>query len=438
MLSRSCHVIRPLALVLLPAAVLFAAGCGGDSEGKPGGPGGGYGGPGGGFAGSVAPGEQAAAVPVEVLPVESRPISTYIETNGALEAENEVDIVARTSGPVVELLVEEGMAVDEGQLLARIDDVEYRAQLEISRVTLNETRLAFERAERLQESELISPESFEQAESAYDSARAQFEANRILLGYTEIRAPFKGLIIVRYINFAEQLAAGAPLFRVSDFDPLLCPIRVPEKDLAKLRVGQRAYLTLEPFPTERFDADVLRISPVVDPSTGTIKVTLEVATRGKLSPGMFARVFVETATKPQALVVPKAALSLESIGDTIYVVDGEVASRREVELGFSEGDFVEIVSGAVAGEPVVVVGQDGLSDGTPVRILGTAGAAAAAPGPPVRSAGGPPGGGRPPLDLANMTPEQLERARGMMRSRGMTDEQIEERIRQAKEQAGAE
>jgi multidrug efflux pump subunit AcrA (membrane-fusion protein) len=84
---------------------------------------------------------------------------------------------------------------------------------------------------------------------------------------------------------------------------------------------------------------------------------------------MFARVFVETDTRPDTLVIPKSALSLESLGDTVYVAANGKADRREVDLGFREGDFVEALSGVDEGEQVVVVGQDGLSDGTPVRVL---------------------------------------------------------------------
>jgi RND family efflux transporter MFP subunit len=310
-----------------------------------------------------------AAVPVETALVVRRIISSYIETNGTLEAENEVDIVARTAAPIVELRVEEGDAVRAGQLLARLDELEYRADLEIARVALNETKLAFERAERLKEENLVSPESYEQALSAHESAQARFDASRILLGYTEIKAPFDGLIIARYVKQAEQVSANTPLYRLSDFDPLLCPVQVPERDLPRLHLRQRAYLTVEPYPEERFDASVLRVSPVVDASTGTIKVTLQVSPRGLLRPGMFARVFIETDTREDALVIPKSALSLESIGDTVFVAADGIAARREVVLGFQEGDFVEVVMGVEEGEAVVVVGQDGLSDGTPIQIL---------------------------------------------------------------------
>ena len=438
---------RRLALAALLLA--GAAGCGGDGDGPgSGGARAANGGPGG-FSGSGGPpggGSPAAAVPVEVRPVERRAISSYIETNGTLEAENEVDVVARAGGPIVELAAEEGDRVRKGDLLARVDELEYRAQVEIARVLVDEAQHAFERAERLVGENLISPESYEQALSDYETAQAQLEASRILLGFTEVRAPFDGLIINRYVDLAQTVATNASVFRISDFDPLLCPIQVPERELRRLRLNQRAYLTVESWPDERFAARVLRIRPVVDAATGTVRVTLEVDDAGRLRPGMFARVFVETETKPNALVIPKAALSLESIGDTVYVADGGTASRREVALGFREGDFVEVLSGVAENEPVVVIGQDGLSEGTPIHILAAAGGA---PSPPPsagemaqrgETAAGPrgpaAGKGRRNIDLSSMSPEQLERAKQFMRARGMTDEQIEERIRRSRESAG--
>ncbi len=325
----------------------------------------------GGPSGEGGPGmaRPAAAVPVEVAVVERREISSYIETNGTLEAENEVDLVARVTAPIVDLRVEEGMRVDKGQILARLDDRELRARSEISRATLDEAEQAFERAVSLQESQLISPEEYDQVVTRRETASAQYESDRIQLGYTEIKAPFAGLIVTRYIHYAEQVNPGMPLFRISDFSPLLCPIQVPERDLPRVQVGQRAYLTLEGWPEERFPARVLRVRPVVDAATGTVRVTLEVETRGRLRPGMFARVYLQTETRSDTLVVPKAALSLESIGDTVYVAEGDTASRRDVQLGFKEGSFVEILSGVAEGESVVVVGQDGLSEGTPIQVL---------------------------------------------------------------------
>ncbi len=351
-----------------------ASGKGKDRASRGGRPGGSGGGPGGGRPGGPGGGEARAAVPVETASVERRAITAFLETNGTLEAENDVDLLARTSGPIVELLVEEGMQVAKGRLLARIDPQESRARVEISRVALQEAEQAWARAKALYEDELLSQEAYDQALSRYESAKAQLAGDEILFGYTEIRAPFAGTIVQRYIKLAQTVSVNTPLLRITAFDPLLCPIQVPERELQRLHLDQKARITVEGWPEEIFSAKVLRISPVVDSSTGTVKVTLKVEAQGKLRPGMFASVYLETETRPDALVIPRGALSLESIGDTVYATQenekGElVAARREVKLGFLEGDFVEVTSGLSEGEKIVTVGQDGLSDGTPIQVL---------------------------------------------------------------------
>ena len=433
--------------------VMWVVGCsGGDSEGSNGRSGRGRG-PGEGMPFGAGDGQAAAAVPVEVVTASRQAISSFIETNGTLEAENEVDLVARTSAPIVELRAEEGDFVSTGQLLARLDDVELQVQVELARVTVSETKLAYDRAQELHAEGLISPEEYERAVSAYDSARAQLRAAEIQLGFTELRAPFAGRIIRRYVDPAEQVSVNTPLYRLSDFDPLLCPIQVPERSLPRVKLGQQAWVTVEAWPDERFTAKVLRISPIVEAETGTVKVTLDLRHGGRLRPGMFARVFVETERREGALVVPKAALSLESIGDTVYVAADGVASRREVELGFRQGDLVEVLSGIEEGEHVVVVGQDGLSAGTPLQILGGADGSVvqAPPGASGRPEGAPQGrpgrerastegfakgkGGRGRPDFANLTEDQLEQIKARMRSTGMTDEQIEERLKRRREAA---
>ena len=473
---------RELTLCSVLILTLPMVGCGffgGDSEaadadapGGGGGRGGGRGGPGGRFGdGGQTP---ATAVPVEVFAATRQVVAQFLETNGTVEAENEVDLVARISGPIVELLVEEGMLVQKGQLLARIDPNEIRARLRISEVNLEDAKLSYERAKAQVESEILSRELYDQAKSNFDAAQAQVEEDQVQLGYTDIKAPFRGVIVNRYIKFAEHLQSGAPLFRISDFNPLQTPIQVPEKDLARLAVGQPSYLTVEAFPEERFDASVLRISPVVDSATGTVKVTLEVETRGKLRPGMFASVFLETDRRADALAIPKSALVLESIGDTVYVKSGEVAERREVRLGYSEAEMVEVLEGVEEGDQVVVLGQDSLSDGTPIYILseqarsappGSGGGAPSggrgqgsggqgrpggrsessevpAGGAPERRAGaaagergpggGPGGPGGGGFDPSQMTPEMIERMTERMRGQGLSDEEIAKRIEQIK------
>jgi membrane fusion protein, multidrug efflux system len=452
---------RQLLLALLVCLAVAAAGCGGgeaagDAGGRGGRPMGGP--PGfGGFA------DQQAAVPVEVALVERRDIADNLETTGTLEAEEEVDIVARTVGPIVRLETEEGRFVRAGDLLARIDPRELQAQLAVSKVAVEEARANFERAQSSFESGIVSQEVYDQTRARFLSAQAQIESIELQLSYTDIRAPFDGLIIERAVKFAEFVTNGARLFRISDFDPLLCNVQIPEKDLSRLALGQRATLRVDSYRGRRFEARVLRINPVIDAATGTFKVTLSVAGEGLLRPGMFASVYLQTAVHENALVIPKRALVLESIGDSVYVAQGEQAARREVRLGYEEADHVEVLAGLEEGERIVVVGQDELSDGTPIQVL-TAGLAGPAPAPapaegaqasgrpeaaasppqveggaPAPGAGGPAAaggsgrgpGGMPDIDWNDQA--QVERIRSMMRQRGLTEEQIDARIERMKQ-----
>ncbi len=367
-------------------------------------------------------------------------MSSFLETNGSLEAENDVQIVARTQGPIVELLAEEGMRLKKGEVMLRIDETELRAQVEIAKVALKDATRAHERATAARESEIISQEVYDAALAQLESAQAQLMGAEILYDYTEVAAPFDGIVVDRLVKLAENVSPNQQLFRFSEFVPLLCKIQVPEKELSRLRKGQMAYLNVEAWPGQRFEARVLRVSPVVDATTGTIRVTLQVRARGKLSPGMFASVFLVTDTHDNAVVMPKRALSIESLSDTVFVAEDGQAVRRDIELGYEETDIVEVVSGLRAGERVIVVGQDGLTDGTPVQVLKGPGAREMTTAqnegesferPP--GAGRPGGGGHHRPDFSNMTKEQLERVKSRMRERGMTDEQIDQAIKRRQE-----
>lgn len=347
----------------------------GGPGGRPGGPPGGPGGP-----GADAP----RGVPVEVAVVDRRPMALFFETQGTLEAENEVDLVARVAGLMEEIRAEQGDRVEKGELLARIDDREIRTQLDVLEVRLAEAKQSYERVRRLHEQELVSRDAFDAALAAYEAARGEVERLKVQLEYTRIAAPFGGRISERYVKPAELVQNGSRLFHLVDFDPLLAPIRVPEREIDRLYVGQPAAVEVEAYGDRRFGAEVLRLSPVVDAATGTVEVTLEVDGDGLLRPGMFATVYLEMDRRGEALVVPKAALALDSLGSTVYVVEeGEddgadgaaadvaTAERRELEVGFRNEDFLEVLGGVEAGEKVVVVGQDGLADGTPVEVLET-------------------------------------------------------------------
>lgn len=383
-------------------------------------------------------------VPVEVAIIERRDMAAYFETQGTLEAENEVDLVARVAGPVVRLLSEEGRQVRRGELLAQIDDRELAAQLQVAKVRLLESEQSYQRVRSLYESQLLSQEALDQSLASYQTAQGEHERLSLQLEYTRITAPFSGLVVERYIKLAQQVNVGSELFRLSDFDPLLCRIQVPERELRRLRPGQRAELTVEAWGDRRFDARVKLVAPVVEAASGTVRVTLEVDGTDKdgqrlLQPGMFASVYLQMETRPDALVLPRRALALDSLEDSVFVAVDGVARRRRVELGLRNAQYLEVLSGVEAGERVVVVGLDGLSDGTPVEVAGGApspteapmGQGEPSPGATADETRGWPPGGSASLDLND--PEQVEKLTARMRQRGLSEAEIEARLQRIKQ-----
>ena len=371
----------------------------------------------GGMMGGNAP---SAAVPVQVEPVPRRSISQYLETNGTLEAENEVDIVARTSGPVTEINTEEGRLIRAGQLIARIDEREARNQVAISKVARDEAKLAFDRAKSSWDEGLVSQEAYDTALSNLSSAEAQLESAEIQFAYTEITAPFDAVVVTRDIKLAQYVTPGTTRFRISDFTPLLCRVEVPEKDFPRIRVGQPAHIRVEAYPGDSFSAEVARLRPTIDAATGTFTVTLEVEGQGKLRPGMFASVYLQTDTHDDSIVIPRDALVLDSLGDTVFIKSGDDAERREVRLGLRSENLVEVLEGLAEGDLLIVVGQDGLADGTPVTVIGDE---PPAPATATDDSSGPP-------------PEAIEMMRQRMKERGMSEEEIEQRLQQIREGGG--
>ncbi len=312
-----------------------------------------------------------AAIPVQVAPVVRGDISTYLLHTSTIEAEKEVDVLAKVTGQVVKLPAEEGMHVRKGQLLAQLDEAELKIELIQARARMETDKSAFERAKNMLEKNLISAENFEAARLQYENANAYYEASRLRMEYTSIRSPIEGVVTARHIELGQRVNVNQVLFRVADFSPLRARIYVPEKDMNKIFEGQEAVITVDALPGEKFRGIVRMISPIVDPTNGTVKVTIDILNPGnKLKPGMFASVYITTETHKNTLLMPKKALLLESQTDQVFIYDNGVARKRTLKLGFTAGDTVEVIEGLNEGDLVVIIGQEGLREGLPIRIPG--------------------------------------------------------------------
>lgn len=320
----------------------------------------------------------AEATVVEVVRVGMRPIVASHVGTAPLEAHAESQVVAKTSGVALQVLAKEGQQVRAGQVLVRLDPDRARLQAAQSAAQMQKLEASYRRSMRLAEQKLISANDFEQLKYDLENARASNDMARLELSYAQVRAPISGVIASSDIKAGNFVQINTPIFRIVDDSRLEAVLKVPERHLATIRVGQPVSLQVDALPSRHFSGTVVRVSPVVDAGSGTFRAVSSFAGGNGLQAGMFGRLRVEYERRADALVVPRAALLDDDDGDpAVYVVRNGKAVRVSIEPGHVDGQWVEVRKGLKAGEPVVTAGGIALRDGSPVQVIGDRGGVAA-------------------------------------------------------------
>src|SRR4051812_34288934 len=234
-----------------------------------------------------------AALPVEVAPASHQAVTANYSGTATLEAVGDAQVVSKTSGIILKLMVEEGMRVEKGQLLAQLDDDAARNKLLQASATLKKAQAAFDKSEKGIAKNLIPRADFDRDKFDLETQAAVVEGAKIDLSYTRITAPISGVIAKRSVKVGNLVTINQTLFQIVDMDPLQAVLNVPERDLGTLKAGQPVHLRVDALPDHDFDGTVARIAPVVDATSGTFRATCEFRDTTKtLKPGMFGRIDV--------------------------------------------------------------------------------------------------------------------------------------------------
>jgi membrane fusion protein (multidrug efflux system) len=316
-------------------------------------------------------GEKETTVPVEVQPLKRAEMIAVYSGTAPIEAHEEAMVVAKVGGEVRQIFVEEGDAVQSGQVLARLDGDRLRLTLAQTEANLRKLERDYKRTLELAEKGLVPKSTAENTKYDLDALRAGYDSARLELSYTEIRAPISGVVSTRNIKVGNTIRPNDPTFTVTDLDPLLAYVHVPEKEFRKIAPGQNAEVVIDALGGQRFAGTISRISPTVDPQTGTFRARVEVPdpTR-RLKPGMFARVNIVYERRQDALQLPRTAILDADGQQSVFIVVNGKAEQRPIRTGLSNGGSIEVLEGLKGNEQVVTVGQAGLKTGTLVKVVG--------------------------------------------------------------------
>jgi membrane fusion protein (multidrug efflux system) len=344
-----------LLLILLSFAVAAALACGGNNQAQD---------------RKKDKEEKAEAVPVEVATPARAPMEATVNLTATAYSDEQVPVYSETTGIVEGTPLEEGTPVGRGQVLARLKRQELDLALQQAQSTLNKAQADFARSEELYKDHLVSQDTFDQVRYALDQARIARDQAKVNLEKATITAPIDGVVAERMIRQGDLVKPQQQLFTLVNLGDLKANLFVPEKSVHEIRPGSPVRVRSDSFPERNFAGTVERVAPVADPASGTFKVTVALDNSGgRLKPGMFLSTSVVVEARPDALVIPKKSLVYDGESATVFVVKNDKARKTAVTPGLTDLMNVEIVKGLTPTDHVVTVGQSGLKDGSPVRVL---------------------------------------------------------------------
>ena len=311
------------------------------------------------------------AVPVEVVSVSRGDIQQTYRTITTLEAENDAEVVARSTGVLEEIFVEEGDTVKKGQLLAQLDVEQLSLEVAQLSATSNKLKKELDRQKSMFKRKLTSSDALDRARFEYLAQDAQYKISKLKLNYASIRAPIDGMIIERHVKAGNLIKNNDPLFKIVDPASLVAVMFLPEKEMANIKKNQTILLAVDALNGSIITGSVDRIRPSIDITTGTFKVVAKLNNPDQLlQNGMFGKVEVVFDMHFNSLLLERQAVITQDNRSHVFVVRDNKAMQTPVKIGFKHNNIVEIIEGLLENDQVITTGQQILKHETKIEIVG--------------------------------------------------------------------
>ena len=343
-------------------------------------------------------GGEGPSLLVDMAVVQPHRFETTLEVLGELEPQAEVEVMSRISGRLQQVLVDRGEAVEAGQLLAVVDDVDLQQQIHRAEAAIAVARagvsreqatsrnllIQVERYRDLYREALISTQEMEELESRVSVAQAQLELARaqvqqaeaslrelrVQQEQTRIYSPLEGFVGTRYLDPGALVSPSVSILSVLNLNRLKTVVPVSERAIQQVRVGLPAEITVDAYPDQIHKGTLTRITPFLNPETRSVDVEIEIANPNhRLKPGMFARVQIDARIPREALSIPRSALLTRGSQKGVYLLNEDMTTVfQSIQIGQIKGDVVEVLAGLKEGDRIVSAGAQNLNEGDLVRL----------------------------------------------------------------------
>ncbi|NOX18844.1 MAG: efflux RND transporter periplasmic adaptor subunit [Chlorobi bacterium] len=324
--------------------------------------------------------ENEVTVPVSVEAVKLKPIEQFLEATGTLQAESETVLRAEISGnyklqinPRTKKTFSLGDFVKKDEAIIKIEDKEYlnSVRIDLKKLQMEEAKSEYDKQKSLYDRGGVTFKDLKSSELDYLDKKYTYDNALLQLEKTKIKAPFGGIIVdLPYYTQDTRVSQNSPMAQLMSYKKMFLEINLPEKQLTKVKTGQRARITNYTVGNDTLTGIVNQISPAIDAGTRTFKTVLSVSNPSlTFRPGMFVKVQLITAKKDSAIVIPKNIILSRRRGKTVFVVIKGASQERVISTGLENPEEVEVLSGLEPEERVVVKGFETLRSRQKVKII---------------------------------------------------------------------
>lgn len=293
---------------------------------------------------------------------------------GSLIADQGVAVTVEVSGMVKSLHFNSGQWVERGQVLLKLDDTVDQAALRALQADRHLMEIQFKRSRDLWARKVISRSEYDEAKARVDAASARVAQQQAVIDRKVVRAPFSGRLGIRAVSLGQYLEPGTAITQLQSLDTLHADYTLPERLANRLAVGREVHIAVDAWPGQLFVGQITALAPNVERQTQSLKLRATLDNRdGRLRPGMFAEVQTLAEASETVLTVPRTAVSFNTYGEFVYVVESQpgappTVQLRQVKAGESREGRVAITEGLHAAEQVVRAGLVKLRNGIAVQI----------------------------------------------------------------------
>ncbi len=305
---------------------------------------------------------------IEIIP---RAFDYYVQTQGLIQAEDNIQVSARSIGVVTQVFASEGDVVSKGQIMAQIDNSILLSSMEEAKGSLELAKTVYERQKNLWEQKIGTEVQYLQAKNNKESLERRMATLQEQIEMTKIKAPISGTVDAVNVKVGENVGPGLPAFRVINTSQLKVALKVSEAYVNSINKGNKVTVTITDLG-KTFESNISFVGKNIDPLSRSFPVEVKLPSSSQLRPNMTAVIRVIFETYPSAICIPVNVVQDINGEKVVYVAqkngDQMVARRRVIKMDGVYDNLALVLSGLQAGDKIITVGYQGLNDGQFIKI----------------------------------------------------------------------